>query len=259
MVGYMTSVTAVTDAELEALEKQLEQQEAEEIQKIESEMKEKAEEEVKRKAEEKRKSKDEAEKKRILELEKQSQEQQMENEVQKRRLADLERLRQEEEASKKTEEEKKNKYNSLITEAEQAVINRDKKLAISKFNEALTLYPNDSEVKLGIKNAEKLMEKACYNVLGEWLDFGNRMIVKPDGTVEMTNMLLGEVTAKWKCLDSETLSFLFYDYSCGGLCPDLKAQIKNNGTCLFFDVWGCNRRPNSSGENNKTNGPDIKL
>ena len=30
-VGYLTSVTAVTDAELEALEKQIEQQEAEEI------------------------------------------------------------------------------------------------------------------------------------------------------------------------------------------------------------------------------------
>ncbi len=47
MAGHQTSVTAVTDAELEALEKQIEQQEVE----------------AKRKAEEKRKAKVEAKRK----------------------------------------------------------------------------------------------------------------------------------------------------------------------------------------------------
>ena len=51
-IGHLTSVQVVTDAELEALEKQIEQQEVDEKKKVE--------EEVKRKAEEKRKAKAEA-------------------------------------------------------------------------------------------------------------------------------------------------------------------------------------------------------
>lgn len=106
MVGYLTSVTAVTDAELEALEKQIEQQEAEE--------KKKAEEEVKRKAEEKRKAKAEAEKKRLVELEKQLQEEQKQLEDEKKkneeaRLAELDRKRHEEEAKRLALEEQKRK------------------------------------------------------------------------------------------------------------------------------------------------------
>jgi septal ring factor EnvC (AmiA/AmiB activator) len=54
MVGYLTSVQAVTDAELEALEKQIEQQEAEEKQQAELEVKRKAESEKQRLEETKR-------------------------------------------------------------------------------------------------------------------------------------------------------------------------------------------------------------
>ena len=250
-VGYLSNVHAVTDAELEALEKQIEQQELEEKkQKAETdakrraEQKQKAEAAAKRKTELKRKANAEAEKTRAAELEKQ-------------RIEEEKRLT--EETKKREEEEKKKKYTMLITEAEQATSNKDKEVAISKYNEALALYPDDAEAELGIKTAEKLMDKGCYNILGEWVDFGNRMFVKSDGTVEMKNVLLGEITAKWKCLDSETQSYLFYNYSCGGLCPDLKAQIIDNGACLNIDVWGCNRRPNSTSEKNKIKGPDIKL
>jgi len=59
MIGYINHVEAVTDAELEALEKQVEELEVDE--------KKKAEEEVKRKAEEKRKVEVEAEQKRVEE------------------------------------------------------------------------------------------------------------------------------------------------------------------------------------------------
>ena len=115
MAGHQTSVTAVTDAELEALEKQIEQQETEEKRQVEAEAKRKAEEEAKRKAEEKRKAEAEAEKKRLTELEKQLQEEQRQLEEQKRleeekrkaeeaRLVELERQRREEEAKKREEE-----------------------------------------------------------------------------------------------------------------------------------------------------------
>jgi len=245
MVGYLSSVQAVSDAELEALERQIEQIELEEKkQKAETDANRRTEQKQKAEAAAKRKANAEAEKTRAAELE-------------KKRIEEEDRLAKESE--ERQEEEKKKKYTMLITEAKQATSNKDKEVAISKYKEALALFPDDAEAELGIKTAEKLMDKSCYNVLGEWVDFGNRMFVKSDGTVEMRNVLLGEITAKWKCLDSETQSYLFYDYSCGGLCPDLKAQIIDNGACLNFDVWGCNRRPNSTSEKNKIKGPDIKL
>jgi hypothetical protein len=254
-ISYLPTTHAVTDAELEALEKQIEQQENIE--------KKKANAVIKRKTDEKLKANVEAEKKqrqeelRLLEEERSKLEEEK-RELEITRQAELERKRLDE-VKKRAEEEKKKKYNSLVTEAKESVNNRDKELAISKFNNALTLYPNDSEAEFGIKDAEKLMDKACYNVLGEWIDFGNKIMVKPDGTVESYNMVLGAITAKWKCLDSETQSFLFFDHSCGGICPDLKAQIINNGACLNFEIWGCHRRRNPTNENNKTTGPDIKL
>ncbi len=75
LFGYNCSVTAVTDEELEALEKQLEQQETELIKQKElKEKNKKAEAEVKRKAEQQRKAKAKAEKKRLAEIEKKKKE-----------------------------------------------------------------------------------------------------------------------------------------------------------------------------------------
>ena len=138
-VGYLTSVTAVTDAELEALEKQIEQQEVEENQKAEAEAKRKAVlekqrlEKAKRVAEEKRKAEAQRqeEAKRVAEEKRKEEEAQKQEEElkilaeQKRieeekrkaaeaRLAELERQRQEE-AKKRAEEEKKEKYNLLLS------------------------------------------------------------------------------------------------------------------------------------------------
>jgi flagellar biosynthesis GTPase FlhF len=197
--SHQTSVTAVTDAELEALEKQLEQQETEEKKQTEAE--------AKRKAEQKRKAEAEAEKKRLVELEKQRMEEeqrQLENEKRKfeeekkkleeSRLAELERKRQ--------EEEKIEKYNLLISEAEQAIEDKDKELAISKYTETLALVPGDSAAKTGIQQAEKLLDKFCYKIVGTWKSPGWGVspptIFYENGTVQF-NTTLVTFTNKWAC------------------------------------------------------------
>lgn len=193
-VVYLSSAQAVTDAELEALEKQIEQQEADEIEQVEAKEKMKAEAEAKRKAEQKRKAEDEAEKKRLVELENQRQEEQ-------KRLAKLESKRQEEEAKKRAEEEKE-KYNLLLTEAKQAVSNKDKELAINIYNEALILFPGDTVANLGIKEAEKLMDKICYAFLGKWVwadGFKDKMEILENGTI-ITSSPLGDKTFHWTCI-----------------------------------------------------------
>jgi 5'-3' exonuclease len=106
--SYLTSVHAVTEAELEALEKQIEQQEVDEKKKAEEEAKKIAEENRKLKAEKKRlaeeKMKRKAEENKLLaEQEKQRlEEEQIRLEEEKRKLeetqlAELERRRKEEE------------------------------------------------------------------------------------------------------------------------------------------------------------------
>jgi phage-related minor tail protein len=109
MVGYLTPVHSVTDAELEALEKQIEQQEVEEKQQAEAEAKRRAEAEKL------------AEKKRLAELEKQRQEEQRRFEEEKDKLeqekrkleearqAELDRKQREKEAKRLAEEEQKHK------------------------------------------------------------------------------------------------------------------------------------------------------
>ncbi len=87
IIGYLTPVIAVTDEELDALEKQIEQQEAEEKKQVEAEKKMKADEEAKHKAEAKKKM--EAKQKSIVKTA-----------VEKKRLADLEKKKKEDEEFK---------------------------------------------------------------------------------------------------------------------------------------------------------------
>ena len=129
MVGQPTPVHAVTNAELEALEKQIEQLESDEKKQVEAAAKRKAE----------------VEKQRLEETRRITEEKRMAEEA---RQAELERQRQDEESKKRAEEEKKEKYNLLITEAEQAVRYKDKNLAISNYEKALVLYPEDKRPNL---------------------------------------------------------------------------------------------------------------
>jgi len=205
MVGYLSPVTAVTEAELEALEKQIEQQEAEEVKQAEAKKK--------KKAEQKRKAEIEVEKKRLVELEKQRQEEQ-------ERLAELERKRQKE-AKKRAEEEKKEKYNLLIAEAKQAINDKDKELAISKYNEALTITPGDPIANSGIKKASKLKHKVCYEVLGTWEDTnGSQFDIKEDGTMSSLNF-------PWECADPKNRTIKTQVPS-----ATMTAVLSDDGKCI---------------------------
>jgi chemotaxis protein histidine kinase CheA len=230
-VGYFTQVQAVTDAELEALEKQIEQQEAEEKQQAETE--------AKRKADEKRKAEAEAEKKRFVELEKQRQEEKRKKEAEKKRLTELEQQRLEQEARKKAEEEKIEKYNSLIDKANQAMINKDKVLAISIYNKVLANYPDDAVAMSGIKEAEKFKHKVCYDVLGQWLYRGELSVdIKEGGIYDTPSVGQGS----WKCTypESRTIELQIP-------LATMTAVLSDDGHCLNATTWAGNAVFNRSG------------
>jgi len=187
MNSYLTQVQAVTDAELGALEKQLEQQEVEEKEKAEVERKAKAE--AKRKAEEQKRLEEE---KRKLEAERKK--------FEEDRQAELERKRQVDEAKKKAEQEKKEKYNSLIAEAEQAISNKDKELAISKYNEALVIVPGDIVAIIGLNNAEKLMNKFCYELIGTWKEPNGDITKFYENGIVKFKFKYGAYEHPWECL-----------------------------------------------------------
>ena len=184
MIGYINHVEAFTDAELEALEKQIEELEVDEKKKVD--------EKVKRKAEEKRKAKAEAEKKRLVESEKKQRQEEA-------RLAEIERQSQEEAAKKRVEEEKKEKYTSLIAEAEQAVSNKDKELAMSKYNETLALYPGDTVANTGMKEAEKLMNKFCYELIGTWKEPSGDITKFYENGIVKFKFTFGAYEHPWEC------------------------------------------------------------
>jgi 5'-3' exonuclease len=100
-LGYLNPVRAVTDAELELLEKQIEQQEADVIQKAETEARRIMEQKQKVKAEAKRKLEEEA----IRKAEKEKQLSGLEEQRKREKLAEQKRI----------EEEKKEKNNLLLS------------------------------------------------------------------------------------------------------------------------------------------------
>ena len=235
-VGYLTSVTAVTDAELEALEKQIEQLESEEKRQAEAAEKKKTEVEAKRIVNQKRKANAEVEKKRLAKLEKQ-------------RIEEEERLIKE--SKKREEEENKNKFTVLIAEAEQAFNNKDKTQAIKKYNEALTLFPGDVVATRGLVKAESLKHKLCYDVLGKWdwdRAFGKEYIIlHEDGSIDYQSAIKG--SGNWECTSPETRTIKIR-ITAAGFSNEWLSTYSADGSCLLGpESWGdrgCYHRPEST-------------
>jgi len=230
-IGYVNNVEAVSDAELEALEKQIEQLEAEE--------KKQAEAEAKRKVEQKRKAKAEAKRKAEAEAEKQANEKRKQ-EAEEKLFAEEETKRKEEEVKKRAEEEKKEKYKLLIVEAEQAMSNKDKELAISKYNGALELKPSDRIAIDGIKEAKKLKDKVCYEVFGNWVSKLGKVNVNGDGTFTWDNGAASG-SGTWECSDPKARKFDFITPS--GWISDWTSLLTEDGRCFSFWNEACWTRP----------------
>lgn len=189
MVGNLSSVQAVTDAELEALEKQIEQQEAEEERKAEEEL------EKQRLLEEKRLAEKQAEEKRKQEAE-------------KKRLAEIEQQQLKEEEIKKIEEENQQKYDQIIAEAKQAMDKNNYELAKNHYHRALKIYNNDEIALAGINHIQEL-ENICLSIIGEWGwdNTSQTMTFEPDGVVVHRAALNTVVKENWKCADPENHKF----------------------------------------------------
>jgi len=172
-VGYLTPVFAVTDAEIEALEKQIEQQEREEKRKVEA-------------------------------------------------------------------KRKKEKYTLLIEEAEQAIRNKDKELAISKYNGALELKQSDRIAIDGIKEAKKLNDKVCYDVFGNWESKLGKVNVNEDGTFTWDNRVASG-SGTWECSDPKVRKFDFITPS--AWISDWTSILTEDGRCFSFWNEACWTRP----------------
>ena len=226
-VGFLTHTYAVTDAELEALEKQIEKQEAEEKQR--SDAKAKANEATRIKKEVEARAHAEAEEKKKAEEVKQ---------------VELERQKQEAEAKA----EKKSRYNALIAEADQAFSDKDKTQAIKKYNEALALLPGDVVATRGLVNAESLKHKLCYEVLGKWIwdkTLGKEYIILNEGgSIDYQSTIKG--SGNWECTSPETRTIKLR-LSAAGFSNEWLSTYSADGSCLLGpETWGdrgCYHRP----------------
>jgi biopolymer transport protein ExbD len=244
---FFSPVKAVTNAEIEALEKQLEQQESEEKKHLQELQ---AEDERKREVENQR-IKNSKKEKRLAEKEKQQQEEKRREEAS--RFAEQEQLRKQ----KQEQEEEKKKYVLYIAEAEQALVAKDKELAIKKYNEAVKLYPGDIVATLGIETAKKLKHKLCYEVLGKWnwsKAVGREYIVLHDnGVLEYQAHMKG--SGHWECISPETRTIKI-NLSMAGFSNEWLSTYSEDGKCLLGPkAWGersCYYRPvNESSRTNK--------
>ncbi len=192
-VSYLTPVNAVTDAELEALEKQIEQLESDEGKQAEAEEKKKAE--AKRKAEQQRKANAEA----VDEAKKRAEAEVM------RKVEEEAKKKAEAERKLKDEKERNERLKSLMTEAESAESSNDYNLAITKYNNVLNEFPNNTEAKSNIVRIKAVLDN-CESIIGEWIWFnGASMVYNPDGTFVWNLFISGGGT--WKCINPGKYEF----------------------------------------------------
>jgi hypothetical protein len=233
---FLPSALAVTDAELEALEKQIEQQELKDKKHLE----EKQTQAIRKK---------EAEVQRVKkEQERQRQEEQRLLEDEKGRLEQEKRTLEAARLEQHQEQELKNKYTMIMSEAAQAFTNKDKRLAIKKYTEALALYPKDFDATLGLKNAETLKHKLCYQVLGKWIwdkTIGQEFIIlHENGSIDYQTSAKG--SGSWECTDPENRTIKIR-ISMAGFSNEWLSTYSADGRCLLGpETWGargCYHRP----------------
>jgi hypothetical protein len=198
MVSYLPPVSAVTDAELEALEKQIEQQEAEEKYKLEAE--------AIRKAELKRKSEEEAKKKK----EQGESKSKAVEAAEIKRLNELENKQIEAAAIRKAEVKKRTReenYNKQIKIAA-AYLEEDKfNLAIKEYELLLESFPGDAQAIEGLEEANNL-QNACNEIVGTWaMQPAGRTWVLHENNTAYGSWLIFHADGLWECLSAREREF----------------------------------------------------
>jgi tetratricopeptide (TPR) repeat protein len=225
MVSYLPAATAVTDAELEALEKQIEQQEAEEIKQTEAEKKKNAEAAAKRKAE--------AEKKL-------AEDQKRKEEEKEKRKAEKERLRVEQEANAKAEAEaqrreevKREQFSRYVKNGDSEMNNKEYAEALRAYTQALEVYPNDSKALSGQSRAREFKDN-CTALVGEWdWILGSSTIVSADG--QLQNIALIPNHGSWECTDPSQRKFTLR-WVIGGWVDNITLSADGNKVDAFNNI-----------------------
>lgn len=224
-VGCLIPVHAVTDAELEALEKQLEQLESEKLKQVDEEAKQKAEAEAKQRAEQKRKN--EAEAKRQAEEQK--------------RIAEDERLRTEQEAraqaeaeKQKKEEEKRAQFSQYMKNGDSAVDNKEYAEALSEYAQALVLFPDDSTALSSQSRARELKD-ACAALVGEWdWSFDIFVTINADGNMQSRALIPNHGT--WECMDPLQRKFTLR-WVVGGWVENVTMSTDGNTLDIINNIY----------------------
>ena len=146
--------------------------------------------------------------------------------------AERERQKEIEAAKRAALEKEKQQYANFIREAGQAISNKDKNLAMSKYNAALAIYPDDPVATSGITNANKLLDKVCYDFVGTWVRkefIGESMMkIRADGVLFFGNT--EERPTTWVCFPEQRQikeNLLNTSFS-----------LSEDGTCLAYRGTG---------------------
>ena len=171
-----------TDEELKALERQIEQQEAAQM-----DAKRRAAEEAQREAEE-QKLRDERAR----------------LEEERRKLAE-----EKEAARKQAETEKKRLYDQYMNEAEKSMTAMDFELADKNYRKALEIFHNDAQALAGLEHIQELKNR-CSSIIGEWGWDGTTqtMTFEPGGIVVHRAALNTVIKQNWECADAENYRFI---------------------------------------------------
>jgi len=223
-VSYPAQVHAVTDAELEALEKQLEQLESEESRQVDEEAKQKAAAEARRRAEQKRKK--EAEAKR--------QAQEENRKVEEERLRKEQEARKQSEAEKaKKEEEKRAQFSQYMRNGDSLMNNKEYAEALSEYTQALLLFPDDSTAHSGQSRAQEYQDN-CAALVGEWdWSFDIFVTINEDGKMQSRALIPNHGT--WECTDPSQRKYTL-NWVVGGWVENVTMSTDGNTLDIINNI-----------------------
>ena len=91
-----------------------------------------------------------------------------------------------------------------MTSAVAAVAKRDKETPLRDYQAALALNPTDQRAAAGIGDAERLLDKVCYEILGRWecANPRSRSFRITLTAVSFSNTWVAKLSADGRCLDA---------------------------------------------------------